>query len=173
MFFVKRLRRDILLEPCWLGPNLKEQVRNRVTNELEGTSLGKYGFVITVVEIKDEDMQAGMIDNDTGAVNIIVWYTAILFRPFKNEVMDAIVTTATETGFFSKVGPLQIFVSRYAMPDDIKFDLTRNDCWCSDDQEVEIRDGSIVRLRILGLSIEAGAISAIGTIKGDFLGLYA
>jgi len=46
---------------------------------------------------------AGMIDNDTGSVNIEVWYTAILFRPFTNEVCDAIVTTATEvTIYFSQ-----------------------------------------------------------------------
>ena len=55
-----------------------------------------------------------------------VYYSAILFRPFTNEVLDAIVTSASdETGFFSKVGPLVIFVSRHAMPEDISFDVTR------------------------------------------------
>jgi DNA-directed RNA polymerase subunit E'/Rpb7 len=35
---------------------------------------------------------------------------------------------------------------------------------------VEIREGSVVRLRIIGLIIDAGVISAIGTIKESFLG---
>ena len=99
-------------------------------------------------------------------------YTAILFRPFRNEVLDAIVTTASdETGFFSKVGPLSVFVSRHAMPEGISFDAVSGDCWKSDDGEITIREGSIVRLRILGLTIEAGSISAVGTIKDDYLGL--
>jgi hypothetical protein len=34
----------------------------------------------------------------------------------------------------------------------------RGDCWATDDQEIEIKEGSIVRLRIQGLTIEAGAI---------------
>ena len=40
-----------------------------------------------------------MIDNDTGSVNIIVKFAAVLFRPFTNEVVDAVVTTATEVWF--------------------------------------------------------------------------
>ena len=49
-----------------------------------------------MIEINNEDITPGLIDNDTGAVNVSVFYSAILFRPFLNEVMDAIVTTATE-----------------------------------------------------------------------------
>ena len=68
--------------------------------------------------------------------------------------------------------------------------IDRGDCWCSDDQEVEISEGSIVRLRIMGVTVDAGAIvsytnvcivlyvinlmmlqSAIGTIKDNYLGV--
>jgi DNA-directed RNA polymerase II subunit RPB7 len=55
-----------------------------------------------------------------------VYYSAILLRPFRNEVMDAVCVVATnENGFFSKVGPLEIFVSRHAMPEDMKFNQTQ------------------------------------------------
>lgn len=40
MFFTKKLRRDILLEPSFLGSRLKDQVRQRVIDELEGMCLG-------------------------------------------------------------------------------------------------------------------------------------
>ena len=56
------------------------------SNIFEGT----YGYVISVVSVEDEDVEAGLIDIDTGAVNISVYYTVILLRPFKNEVLDAI-----------------------------------------------------------------------------------
>ena len=45
-----------------------------------------------------------------------------------------------------------------AMTEDIRYDYTRGDCWCSDAQEVEIREGSVVRLRIMGITVEAGAV---------------
>ena len=36
--------------------------------------------------------------------------------------------------------------------------LISGDCWKSDDGDIQIREGSIVRLRILGLTIEATSI---------------
>lgn len=169
MFFLKKLRRDIQLDPHHMGPSLKANVKRKVWDEIEGTCLGKYGYVISITDIEDKDISLGLIDNDTGAVNITVWYSAFLLRPFPNEVVDAIVTTATETGFFSRVGPLQIFVSRHAMHEDISFNYARGDCWCSDDQEVEISEGSIVRLRIMGVTVDAGAIVSILCAIIDFL----
>jgi DNA-directed RNA polymerase subunit E'/Rpb7 len=38
----------------------------------------------------------GLVDNDSGSVNIEVSYMAVLLRPFPNEVLDAVVTSATE-----------------------------------------------------------------------------
>lgn len=48
MFFVKKLRHDILLDPSCLGPNMVKLIRDRIFAELEGTCLGKYGYVIMV-----------------------------------------------------------------------------------------------------------------------------
>ena len=114
MFFVKKLHREILLEPCFIGAQLKERVKMRIMTELEGQCLGKNGYVISILDVDDNDIRPGKIDNDTGAVSVDVHFFAILLRPFKNEVMDTVVITATdENGFFTRAGPLQIFVSRH------------------------------------------------------------
>ena len=96
MFYMKKLRRDILLEPRFLGPRLKDLVKQRLIDELEGQCLGKLGYIVSIVETRDEDITAGLIDIDTGAVNICVWYSAILLRPFKNEVLDTVVFSASD-----------------------------------------------------------------------------
>ena len=96
MFFLRKLRRDILLEPQFLGSHLKELVRQRVLEELEGQCLGKLGYVIAIYDIHNDDITAGMIDNDTGAVLVSVWYNAILLRPFRNEVLDSVATVSNE-----------------------------------------------------------------------------
>jgi len=185
----------MLIEPMHLGPNLMQEVKLRVYAEMEGTCLGKLGYVVSVVEVNEKDIKPGFVDNDTGCVNVIVWYSAIMFRPFTNEVMDAskfqqlcvqimsfftllrscfvVVTSCSDaTGFFCKVGPLVIYISKYAIPDDIEWDKIRQDCFVSTDGEIEIREGSVVRLRIMGLTLEASSISATGTIKDDYLGLW-
>ena len=56
------------------------------------------------------------------------------------------------------------------MPEDMLFNHSAGDCWTSQDEKVEIREGSVVRLRIIGLNIDAGAITAIGTIQEPYLG---
>ena len=99
MYFVKKLRRDILLEPRFLGSRLKESVRARIREELEGQCLGKNGYVITILSIEDSDIRPGLVDNDTGSVSVAVWYSALLLRPFRNEVVDTVVVTASEEVF--------------------------------------------------------------------------
>lgn len=157
MFFVKKLKRDILLQPMHLGPKMKHRVELQLREEVEGKCLGKHGFVIQVLAIEKEDIVPGKVDNDFGSVHMTVTYQAIMLRPFKNEVLDTIVfNAADDNGFFSRVGPLEIYTHKYNMPQDMKFDNEKGDAWVSEDGEVEIKEGSIVRLRVIGVSIDAG-----------------
>jgi len=116
--------------------------------------------------------QKGIIEYDTGNVVFYVGYTALLLRPFLNEVLDATVSQCNPLGFFAFVGPLRIFVSKHSMPEDMfnGFDNER-DAWISDDKEVVITSGCGVRLKIKGRTVEMGNITAIGTIKDNYLGL--
>ncbi|KDO24033.1 hypothetical protein SPRG_20943 [Saprolegnia parasitica CBS 223.65] len=138
MFFLKQLRRELLLHPMHFGPKLHDIIRLRLIEENNA-------------------------------------YRAILFRPFKNEVLDAVVTgRETPLGFFAEVGPLQVFVSRHAMSTDLTEGYDHeNSAWISQDREVEIRKGVGVRLKIMGVSIDVTEINAIGTIKDNYLGVIS
>ncbi len=153
MFFLKDLTREILLHPMNFGPKLRDIVKVRLIEEVEGTSLGKNGYVVAVTQV--DDIGQGKIEENTGYVCFEAQFKAILFRPFKNEVVDSIVTVVNPLGFFADVGPLQVFVSRHAMPLDLHngFDL-ENNAWISDDREVEIKKGCGVRLKIMGVSVD-------------------
>lgn len=50
----------------------------------------RYGFVIAVTTI--DNIGAGIIQQGRGFVLYPVKYKAIVFRPFKGEVLDAVVT---------------------------------------------------------------------------------
>uniref|UniRef100_A0A7S2HLJ0 DNA-directed RNA polymerase II subunit RPB7 n=2 Tax=Octactis speculum TaxID=3111310 RepID=A0A7S2HLJ0_9STRA len=173
MFFYKKLRHEVLISPEYLGPKLKQTIRRRLIDEIEGSCINKIGYVVCVTDINDTtDIEAGLIEYETGHTSFMVTYGAVLFRPFKNEVLDATVTTVNQLGFFCKAGPLQVFVSRYNLPGDIREGFDPNqDMWVSEDGEVEIKRGCVVRLRIMGLAMEASKINAVGNMRDDFLGV--
>lgn len=79
-----------MLHPKYFGPQLMETVKQKLYTEVEGTSSGKYGFVIAVTTI--DSIGSGVIQPGQGFVVYPVKYKAIVFRPFKGEVLDAVVT---------------------------------------------------------------------------------
>jgi len=90
------LTAEIDLHPAFFGTKLKDTVRQQVIKMKEGTSVEKYGYIISIVEIKDEDIGAGVVDSTSGHAKFLVRYEALLFRPFKNEVCDAVVQSVTQ-----------------------------------------------------------------------------
>jgi len=172
MFYVKNLTHEILLEPVHHGRKLRATLVRLLKEEVEGLALATYGYVVNVIEVLEKEIKSGIIEYDTGSVIFTVKYTALMLRPFVNEVVDAVVSQCNQLGFFAFVGPLRIFVSKHSMPEDMMkgFD-SEKDAWISDDKEVVIATGSGVRLKIKGRTVEQGNITAIGTIKDNYLGL--
>ena len=94
-----------------------ETVKKKLFTEVEGTCTGKYdvggvnhiiiftlrhGFVIAVTTI--DNIGLGMLQPGRGVALYPVKYKAIVFRPFKGEVLDAIVTQVNKVKYW--VGPL-------------------------------------------------------------------
>jgi DNA-directed RNA polymerase II subunit RPB7 len=121
------------------------------------------------------DIGKGKIREGAGLVTFPIRYMAVVFRPFKGEVLDAVVTTVNKMGFFAEVGPLQVFVSKHLIPNDMEFDSQSNPAsyvsQISDEQPMRVTKDSEVRLRIMGTRVDATEIFAIGTIKDEYLGL--
>ncbi|KAI8917344.1 RNA polymerase Rpb7 [Entophlyctis helioformis] len=174
MFFLKQLTHTILLHPQFFGPQIRAFLTKRLYEEVEGTCSGQHGYIISVVEIVD--VGRGVLQSNTGYAEFIILYKAIVFKPFKNQVVDGIVTTVNKIGFWADVGPLQVFVSSHLIPGYLKFDPNANPpAYVSEGQDfadgaVRVEKGETVRLRIVGTRVDATEIFAIGTIKEDYLG---
>lgn len=63
---------------------------NLWTKYSEKQNIFRYGFVIAVTQI--DNIGAGLIQHGQGFVMYPVKYKAVVFRPFKGEVLDGIVT---------------------------------------------------------------------------------
>ncbi|RWS08245.1 DNA-directed RNA polymerase II subunit RPB7-like protein [Dinothrombium tinctorium] len=170
MFYHISLEHEIQLHPRYFGPSLLETVKQKLFSEVEGTCSGKYGFVIAVTTI--DSIGSGIIQNSTGFVVYPIKYKAIVFRPFKGEVLDSIVTQVNKVGIFTEIGPLSCFISRHSIPADMQFEAESNPaCYKTPDEEVVIQPDNEIRLKIVGLRVDATDIFAIGTLMDDYLGL--
>lgn len=94
---------------------------------------------------------------------------AIVFRPFKNEVIDCVVSEVTRLGFFAYFGPMKVFVSKSCIPEEIEFRADTNTLSNQDGSQA-ISVDSEVRVRILGVRRDGSQLFSIGTIDADYLG---
>mmetsp|Transcript_17187 Transcript_17187/g.47964 ORF Transcript_17187/g.47964 Transcript_17187/m.47964 type:complete len:176 (+) Transcript_17187:247-774(+) len=170
MFFYLTLDKEIELHPQHFGPHMRQTLEEQLKQRLEGTCTAKHGFIICVTQLLE--VQKGLIMEGTGHACFKVDYGCIVFRPFKNEVLDALVTAVTNMGFFASIGPLTVFVSSHCIPDDFRYSSQTED-FISEDEKSRIEKDSEVRLRITGAKYQNNSIFCIGTIKDNYLGLLA
>lgn len=157
------------LHPRHFGARLREKLVSKLMKDVEGTCSGRHGFVVAVTGI--DDVGKGLIREGTGFVTFNVKYQCVVFRPFKGEILEAVVTMVNKMGFFAEAGPVQIFVSNHLIPDDMEFQSGDTPNYTTSDRSVKIQKDSEVRLKIIGTRVDATEIFCIGTIKDDFLGV--
>ncbi|KAJ3299796.1 DNA-directed RNA polymerase II subunit [Borealophlyctis nickersoniae] len=153
---------------------MAEHLEARLYEEVEGTCSGRYGYIVAVVNV--ENWGQGVLQSSTGFAEFTMTYKAVVFKPFKNQVVDGIVTLVTKTGIWVDVGPVVVYVSSYLVPREMKFDHAANPpAFVTEGEEdgLRIEKGQTVRLRIVGTQLRGSDITAIGTIKEDYLGPQA
>lgn len=127
-----------------------------------------HGYVIVISDVSDYGR--GKVQEETGHAMFALKFRALVFKPFRFEVLDAVVTQTNAHGFFAQIGPCKVFVPEDQMPGDFSFDLA-SQTWLSADETVQIKDKSDVRIRVLQVKALDGF--CLGSIRDDFLGLKA
>ncbi len=87
-----------MLEPKYLGPNYQQHIHTKLLAEVDGKCNGRFGFIIAVTDLKS--VGRGKVQEGTGSVVFPVKFTAIVFRPFKDEIVDGVVSTVLNVRFF-------------------------------------------------------------------------
>lgn len=167
MFYHLELHHELSLHPRYFGDQLVETVKQKLFCDVEGTCTGKYGFVIAITSI--DNIGDGIIQSSTGFATYQLKFKAIVFRPFKNEVLDGIVEQVNKIGIFLKIGPLSCFISHHSIPNDMQFDSTTNS-YKTPDETLVIAVSTLIRFKVVGTRVDASDIFAIGTLMDDYLG---
>lgn len=102
MFFEVELRRLVVVEPQELGDELhtRRAMIRRLLKDFDAERCSEeHGFHVTVTTL--EDVSPGKIRSGTGSVIFWVTFKCIVFRPIRNEILEAEVTDVLERGFLA------------------------------------------------------------------------
>nr|7O4I_G Chain G, DNA-directed RNA polymerase II subunit RPB7 [Saccharomyces cerevisiae S288C]7O4J_G Chain G, DNA-directed RNA polymerase II subunit RPB7 [Saccharomyces cerevisiae S288C]7O4K_G Chain G, DNA-directed RNA polymerase II subunit RPB7 [Saccharomyces cerevisiae S288C]7O4L_G Chain G, DNA-directed RNA polymerase II subunit RPB7 [Saccharomyces cerevisiae S288C]7O72_G Chain G, DNA-directed RNA polymerase II subunit RPB7 [Saccharomyces cerevisiae S288C]7O73_G Chain G, DNA-directed RNA polymeras len=169
MFFIKDLSLNITLHPSFFGPRMKQYLKTKLLEEVEGSCTGKFGYILCVLDYDNIDIQRGRILPTDGSAEFNVKYRAVVFKPFKGEVVDGTVVSCSQHGFEVQVGPMKVFVTKHLMPQDLTFNAGSNPPSYQSSEDV-ITIKSRIRVKIEGCISQVSSIHAIGSIKEDYLG---
>jgi DNA-directed RNA polymerase II subunit RPB7 len=90
----KELTHTILLHPSYFGPRMAQYLESKLYSDVEGTCSGAFGYIIAVVSILD--IGTGMVLPSSGQAEFITRYRAIVFKPFKGQVVDGVVNNVNK-----------------------------------------------------------------------------
>lgn len=84
MFFLRSLEREISIHPSFLGANIHDFLTKKLYEDMEGSCNGEF-FIICIMDI--QDISLGKVRPGTGVADFTILYRAILWKPFKGEVV--------------------------------------------------------------------------------------
>ncbi|KAH0860021.1 hypothetical protein HID58_088282 [Brassica napus] len=135
------------IKPRFFGRNLRENLVSKLMKDVEGTC--RVGGMVAITGI--ESVGNGLVRNGTAFVTFPLKYQCVVFRPFKGQILEAVVTLL--------------------IPDDTEFQAGDMPNYTTSDGSVKIQKECEVRLKIIGTRVDATEIFCVGTIKDDFLGV--
>ncbi|THW39361.1 putative DNA-directed RNA polymerase II [Aureobasidium pullulans] len=167
MFFLHEMERVVNLHPSYFDKDTHKYITDTLYQDVEGTNTGNF-YIVCVVSVLD--ISEPRVLPGSGFAEFTIMFKAVVWRPFKGEVCDGMVSSVVSNGFFVDVGPLNIFVSKAMIPSDIKFDGNATPPQFTDNADQVIERGTHIRVKIKGIRGEVGQMYAIATIKEDYLG---
>ena len=85
MFFLHEMERTITLHPSFFGPRIHDYVKRQLLGDVEGINTGSY---IIVCVMDADKMSEGRVLPGTGLAEYTVHYRAVVWKPFKGEVVS-------------------------------------------------------------------------------------
>ena len=159
----------MVLHPRYFGPQLTNIVKEKLYQEVEGTCSSAFGYIIQVTCI--DQIGFGILNRDIGMAHYEIKYKAIVFRPCKGEVIDAIVQQVNKLGIFVSAGALTCFINRHSIPPHYSFQAEIPHCYKSENDDFAIVAEEKIRVKIIGVRTDMSGMFAIGTLMDDYLGV--
>jgi DNA-directed RNA polymerase subunit E'/Rpb7 len=76
--------------------------------------------------MRNEDVSDGRVQDTSGEVIYKVKFKALVFKPFKGEILDGVITEVTDNGIMIETGPLRSFISKLVRFKNINLSIIEN-----------------------------------------------
>ncbi|CAI2376182.1 unnamed protein product [Moneuplotes crassus] len=160
--------RLVRVAPHELHPDLGEVMFHKLRKMMIGTCTVDKGYCLDVISVGY--IGDGTILDTFGEIEFPVKYTALLFKPFRGDVLDGTVTKVTPSNIIVTFGPQEIMITHSCMPAGCEYDPSTN-VYKTPEMDLMIREEDEVRFRIIGVNFICAQLTCAGTMDEPYLGL--
>jgi DNA-directed RNA polymerase subunit E' len=168
MFKIVTIRDEVRVPPVKFDLEMKDAVKQSLQETVEGNIEPDIGVFLAVTEVLT--IGEGKIIPEDGAIYYPAEFKILVYRPELNEVSLGEVVDITEFGAFTRIGPVDalIHVSQ-VMDDRISYDQ-KNAIFTGKKTGHRLKEGDIVRVRVVGVSLGKGRSKVSLTMRQPSLG---
>ncbi len=168
MFKIVDVKDEVRVLPTKFDLDLEEAVKQSLEEAIEGKINPDIGVFLAVTKVMK--IGEGKIIPEDGAIYYPVEYKALIYRPEVNEIVLGEVVDVTEFGAFTRIGPLDALVHvSQVMDDKISYD-PKNAIFTGKKSGFKLKEGDIVRARVVGVSLGKGRSKITLTMRQPILG---
>ena len=168
MYKILTVKDEVRVPPAKFNLDLKEAVKVSLQESMEGQLHPDVGAFLAVTDIIT--VGEGKIIPEDGAVYFPTEYKVLVYKPELNEVVYGEVVDITEFGAFTRIGPIDALVHVSQLMDDrISYDQ-KNATITGKKTGFKLKEGDIVKARIVGVSFGKGRSKISLTMRQPTLG---
>ncbi|MFH1544492.1 MAG: DNA-directed RNA polymerase [archaeon] len=162
MYAIISLKDVVRVPPKEFGKKLKEAIKNIVQEEYEGVVDESIGLIVAILNVTKTG--EGRVIPGDGSAYYDAEYTALVYKPELQEVVEGAVTEITEFGAFLRTGPIEglIHVSQI-VNDFINYD-SKTPCFVGKESGKKLNLDDVVLAKIVSVSLK-------GNIPNSKIGL--
>ncbi len=168
MFKILTIRDTVRVQPRHFDLELKDAVKKSLQQQIEGKIDPQIGIYLVVIEVLD--VGEGEIFPEDGAIFYPSEFKVLTYIPELNEITLGEVVDITEFGAFTRIGPIDALVHVSQVIDDkVSYD-SKNAMLTGRKTGNKLKEGDIVRCRVVGVSLGKGRTKISLTMRQPMLG---
>jgi len=171
MFWEVKLNTQVRIRPNNLTKGIKDTIHHHLENNIKGRIYQNAGIVLQIDKDKTRQISRGMVSSRSGETIYEVEFSAISFKVFSGQVIDARVASISSQGIFAQAGLVEIFIDA-SLVSGFEYQHETSSLISIKSGSKIIKD-STIRCKMLSVRPKADLklYSATGTMEDSFLGL--
>ena len=168
MFKILTVKDEVRVPPTKFDLDLNEAIKQSLQETVEGKLNPDVGVFLAITEIVNTG--EGKIVPEDGAIFYPAEFKALTYMPELNEIVLGEVVDVTEFGAFTRIGPIDALVHVSQITDDkLSYD-PKNAIFTGKKTGSKLKEGDIVRARVVGVSLGKGRSKISLTMRQPALG---